>query len=110
MTFSLLASRFWMYARALGGSLISVIIFITCSLAPPCGGPLSAAIAAVVAEWMSLSVAAHTRAANVDAFMVWSAWSVRQRSKMRAWSSSGLSPVSMYRKLAAWVRFGSGVT
>jgi hypothetical protein len=58
-------------------------------------------MAAVIAECMSASVEATTRATNVDAFMVWSACRIRQMSKARAASSSGSDPDSMYRKLAA---------
>ena len=41
---------------------------ITSAFAPPCSGPFSAPMAPTIAEWMSVSVAAATRAANVDAF------------------------------------------
>ena len=49
-------------------SPMSASIFITAAFAPPWSGPLSAPMPATTAEWMSLSVAAVTRAANVDAF------------------------------------------
>jgi len=45
---------------------------MTCSLAPPCSGPLSVPSAATTAECMSERVAAQTRAAKVEAFIVWS--------------------------------------
>ncbi len=41
---------------------------MTSALAPPWSGPLSAPIAPTIVEWMSVSVAAATRAAKVDAF------------------------------------------
>ena len=41
---------------------------MTSALAPPCSGPFSVPIAATMVEWMSVSVAAATRAANVEAF------------------------------------------
>ena len=68
---------------------------MTASFAPPCSGPLREAIAAVVAEWMSASVEATTRAVNVDAFIVWSACSTRHMSRVRASSSFGSMPFSM---------------
>ena len=46
---------------------------MTCWFAPPCSGPFSVPTADVIAEYMSESVAHVTRAANVDAFMSWSA-------------------------------------
>ena len=41
---------------------------MTSALAPPCSGPFSAPMAPTIAEWRSVSVAAATRAANVEAF------------------------------------------
>ena len=55
---------------------ISSSIFITSALAPPCSGPLSVPMPATTAECMSVSVAAATRAAKVEAFSSWSACSV----------------------------------
>jgi hypothetical protein len=52
-------------------------------------------MAETIAECISASVAAVTRAANVDAFRPCSACSVSAASIMRARSSSGLSPVSI---------------
>ena len=40
---------------------------MTSAFAPPWSGPLSVPIAATIVEWMSVSVAAATRAANVEA-------------------------------------------
>ena len=40
---------------------------MTSALAPPCSGPFSVPIAATIAECMSVSVAAATRAAKVEA-------------------------------------------
>ena len=57
---------------------------MTCSLAPPCSGPDSVPRAATTAECISASVAAQTRAAKVEAFIVWSACSTRQVSKISA--------------------------
>src|SRR5262245_31824384 len=58
-------------------------IRMTSAFAPPWSGPLSAAIAATIAEWMSVSVAAATRAANVDALSSWSACSTSATSNAR---------------------------
>ena len=69
--------------------------FITCSLAPPCSGPLSAPIAPVIAECMSESVEAITRAVKVEAFISWSACRISATSNVLAASSLGRSPVSM---------------
>ena len=41
---------------------------MTSAFAPPCSGPLSVPMPATTAECTSVSVAAATRAANVDAF------------------------------------------
>ena len=57
--------------------------FITCSLAPPWSGPLSAPIAPVIAECMSDSVEAITRAVNVDAFISCSACRISATSNVR---------------------------
>ena len=57
---------------------------------------------------MSDSVAAQTRAANVDAFIVWSACSTRQVSRISASRSAGAAPRSWSRKFAARLRPGSG--
>ena len=56
---------------------------------------------------MSDSVAAQTRAANVDAFIVWSACSTRQVSRISASRSAGAAPRSWSRKFAARLRPGS---
>src|SRR5215472_7544205 len=53
---------------------------------------------------------AETRAAKVDAFIVWSAWSTRHVSKISAARSSGRAPVSCSRKFAAMPRLGSAAT
>ena len=68
---------------------------MTCSLAPPCSGPFSAPIAPVIAECMSDSVDAITRAVKVDAFISWSACRISATSNVRAACSRGRSPVSM---------------
>ena len=83
---------------------------ITCSLAPPCSGPFSVPSAATTAECMSDRVAAHTRAANVDAFIVWSACSTRQVSRISASRAAAAVPRSWSRKLAARLRPGSAGT
>ena len=70
-------------------------------LAPPCSGPARAAIAPVTAPWTSASVAAMTRAANVEALSSWSAWRMSATSNARTTSVSGISPVSRYSVLAA---------
>jgi len=56
------------HASARSGVRMSSSIFMTSLFAPPCSGPASAASAPVSAPCMSASVAAITRAANVDAF------------------------------------------
>ena len=87
---------------------MSSSIFITSAFAPPCSGPFSAPMAPTIVEWMSVSVAAATRAANVEAFSSWSACSTSDTSNARAASADGRWPVSMYRKFAAWPSAGSG--
>ena len=47
---------------------ISISIFITSALAPPCSGPFRVPMPATIAECMSVRVAAATRAAKVEAF------------------------------------------
>ena len=88
--------------------LIDWRLRMTCSLAPPCSGPLSVPIAATIAECMSDRVAAQTRAANVEAFIVWSACRTRQVSRISAARSLGAVPVIWSRKLAAIPASGSG--
>ncbi len=73
MTFSCAARRSRTYASAFSGLPTSSAIFCDSSFAPPCSGPFSAPIAPVIAENMSDSVEAITRAVNVEAFIVWSA-------------------------------------
>ena len=70
-------------------------ILITSALAPPCSGPFSVPMPPTIAEWMSVSVAAATRAANVEAFSSWSACRISATSKARVASAFGRSPVSM---------------
>ncbi len=74
---------------------------MTSALAPPWSGPFSVAIAATMAECMSVSVAAATRAAKVEALSSWSACRISATSKARVATALGRSPVSMYRKFAA---------
>ena len=62
-----------MWDSTLSTSPMSSMSFQASSFAPPCSGPFSAATAPVIAEWMSESVEAMTRAVNVEAFIVWSA-------------------------------------
>ena len=82
--------------RSGGASLpISSSIFITSAFAPPCSGPFSVPMPATTAECMSVSVAAATRAANVEAFSSWSACSVSAMSIARTAVALGRSPVSM---------------
>ena len=83
---------------------------MTCSLAPPCSGPFSVLSAATTAECMSDKVAAHTRAANVEAFIVWSACSTRQMSRISASRAGGAVPRNWSRKFAARPRPGSAGT
>ena len=80
------------HASARSGVPISSSIFITSVLAPPCSGPASAARAPVTAPCMSASVAAITRAANVDALSSWSACRINATSSARAASASGTAP------------------
>ena len=68
---------------------------MTSALAPPCSGPFSVPMPATTVEWMSVSVAAATRAAKVEAFSSWSAWSVNAMSIARTAVGLGRSPVSM---------------
>ena len=75
---------------------------ITFSAAPPCAGPESAATAAVMPAWRFASVLTTTLAANDDAFEPCSACSTMSVSINDAASSLGASPLSMYRKFAAW--------
>ena len=82
----------------------------TRSLAPPCKGPCSAPTAELHTVYGSASVDATTRAAKVDAFIVWSACRISATSRIRAASSGGRSPVSIHRKLAAVSSSGSGAT
>ena len=103
-TFTLRASmpRTAPSTRASSASLpIASSIRITSALAPPCSGPLRAPIPATTAECTSLSVAAVTRAAKVDAFSSWSACRTSATSNARAASADGRSPVSSNRKFAA---------
>ena len=71
---------------------------------------MRAAIAPVIAENMSDRVEAITRAVNVEAFMVWSAYRINVVSRAAASSCSGSSPESMYRKFAACGSLGCGGT
>nr|BFE86427.1 hypothetical protein GCM10020093_090280 [Planobispora longispora] len=61
-----------------------------------------------MAECMSDRVAAQTRAANVEAFIVWSACRTRQASKISTARGSGTRPVIWSRKFAAMLSSGSG--
>ena len=65
---------------------------MTSVFAPPCSGPFSAPMAPVTAECTSVSVAAATRAANVDALNSWSACSTSATSNARASSALGRLP------------------
>src|SRR5262245_36087270 len=97
-----------MKLSAFAGVLIFSTISMTCSLAPPCSGPLRAPIAETIDECRSDMVAAVTRAANVDALNSWSACRMSATSKVFAASGLGLAPVSMYRKFAARFILGLG--
>ena len=74
--------------------------FIVSAFAPPCSGPFNAPIAPTIAECMSDSVEAITRAANVLAFSSWSACRIRATSSARTAVSDGFTPFSMRRKFA----------
>ena len=67
----------------------------TCSLAPPCSGPFSVPIAAMMLEYMPESVLEVTRAENADAFSSWSACRIRQVSNWRTRFADGSRPCSM---------------
>ncbi len=67
-------------------------------------------MADVIAECMSDSVAAVTRAAKVEAFNSWSAWRTSAMSKARTAEERAVSPSSILRKSSACVRPGSGGT
>ena len=71
---------------------------ITSALAPPCSGPFSAQMAATIAECRSVSVAAATRAANVDALSSWSACSTSDTSNARASSADGRWAYTLYAR------------
>src|SRR5271155_2521629 len=62
---------------------------MTFSLAPPWSGPLRAPMAPVMAEWMSASVAAMTRAAKVEALSSWSAGRIKGRPRARGLRGGG---------------------
>jgi len=55
-------------------------------------------------------VDAITRAANVEAFIVWSPYSTNVVSSTRASCGSGSAPCSIHRKFPAWLRAGFGGT
>jgi len=59
----------------------------TCSLAPPCSGPYSAAAAAAMQEYGSAWDDPTLRIALVEQFCSWSAW--RMKSTSSAFSSTG---------------------
>ena len=81
---------------------------ITCSLAPPCNGPLRVPMADTIAECRSDNVDAVTRAANVEALRPWSACKIKQVSRILAAVGSGSLPVIIYKKLAAWLKSWRG--
>ena len=89
------ARAFRIHASALAGSLIFSTMSMTCSLAPPCSGPLSAPMPDTTAECTSDRVAAVTRAAKVEALNSWSAWRMRATSKVLVASSVGFLPLIM---------------
>ncbi len=89
---------------------ISSSMRMTASFAPPWSGPFKVAMAEVIAECMSASVAAVTRAANVEAFSSWSACRTRAMSKARTASAVGFAPFSIRRKSSAWPSERSGST
>ena len=61
---------------------------ITASLAPPCSGPYSAAIAAAVAEYGSGCEEPTARIALVEQFCSWSAWRMKSTSSARSISGT----------------------
>src|SRR5207245_4630485 len=67
-------------------------------------------ISDTIAECRSDSVAAVTRAANVDALNSWSAWRMSATSKVLVARSVGFLPLSMYTKLPASESLGFGAT
>jgi hypothetical protein len=83
------------YSAAFAASPISCAMFITFSAAPPCAGPDSAAIAAVIAACRLASVPATTRAVKDDAFEPCSACRIMSVSISRAASALGAAPFSM---------------
>src|SRR5579884_1465598 len=84
-----------LFESARSTDLISRSILITRSLAPPWSGPFSVPIAEVMAECISESVEAVTRAAKVEALKLWSACRISATSKQRASSALGTWPLSM---------------
>ena len=95
-----------MYAGTFSTEPISRSMFSTCSFAPPCSGPYSAAAAAAAAEYGSTPELATLRIALVEQFCSWSACRMNRTS--RACSSTGLGLylgsvilAIMFRKLPA---------
>jgi hypothetical protein len=89
---------------------ISIRILNTASFAPPCKGPFNVPIADVTAECISESVAAVTRAANVEAFSSWSACKMRAISNALSAVTEGGAPFNIKRKFPACESDRSGST
>ena len=76
-------------SSAASGSSKERIRSSAASLAPPCSGPRSVPMAAVIAEWKSVRVEAAVRAAKVEALNSCSAYRVMATSRVR--SASGVT-------------------
>jgi hypothetical protein len=85
------------YSSAFSADSIARSARIAVSFAPPWRGPFKVAIAATTHEYRSGSVDAATAAANVPAFIEWSAWRISAESRIRAVFLSGFFPVSIRR-------------
>ena len=106
MTSSLFFSLFSVQASALSGEPTSTMLCMTNSFAPPCSGPLSAPIAAVMADHASDCVEVTVRAVKVEALKECSAYRMSDFSK--ASMSDGIvagepssSPKTIQRKFSA---------
>ena len=78
---------------------MSLSIRSTCSFAPPCSGPYSAAVAAAAAEYGSARELPTTRIALVEQFCSWSACRVKSTSSAWARTGSGLYRGSVIRRI-----------
>ena len=99
---------FFTHAGMSFSASISISIFMTLALAPPCRGPESAPTPAATPAYICAFVETTSRQAKVEALKVWSACSIRHTSSSRTVSGSGFFPVSCQRKFPACDKFSSG--